>query len=119
MNGLLLRKENVSQKLESVFGRPILERVPLLLERFFFLKKRAITFLERVLHRFCFWIFFIGWALCRLRDQQERVFLYACARFFTTKKNILSILKSLFSKKQQNKSFTISFLQLQYTLSYF
>jgi hypothetical protein len=39
MNELFLRKENVPEKLERVLDRSILERVPLLLERCFFLKK--------------------------------------------------------------------------------
>jgi len=34
-----LRKENIPEKLERVLDRSILERVPLLLERCFFLKK--------------------------------------------------------------------------------
>jgi len=55
MNGFFL-KENVPEKLECVLDLSILERVALLLERCFFLKK-AITFLERVLRRFFMDIF--------------------------------------------------------------
>jgi hypothetical protein len=44
MKDLFLRKENVSEKPERVLDRSILEHVPLLLERCFFLEKGQSLF---------------------------------------------------------------------------
>jgi hypothetical protein len=47
LNVLFLRKENVSEAVECVLDRSILEHVPGFLERFFFLKKVKFCFRTR------------------------------------------------------------------------
>jgi hypothetical protein len=56
MNGIFLRKKNIPEKLERVLVRSILERISLLLERGFFLKKGQSLFWNAF-----FTVFFYGY----------------------------------------------------------
>ena len=70
MNVLFLRKENVSEAVECVLDRSILERIPGFLERFFFLKKVKFFFGTRSIPFYSINIF--HWALYSCTRETKR-----------------------------------------------